>query len=230
MVGCGGMGRETMDLLDLCSTGGGSWRPLGFVDDAALTLPQEVNGFPVLGTTAWLGERRVGVAVSIGSPARRASVVRRLRNLGCTSFPTLLHPTASVGRHVVIGDGCLVMANAVLTTNVALGDFVIVNAGTTVSHDSVAADFVTLAPGAHLAGATVAETGVDFGIGAVTIPGVSLGQWCVVGAGSVVTRAVARNTVVVGVPARPVRTMADYGPGVSPCADDAPALPQSEKI
>lgn len=46
------------------------------------------------------------------------------------------------------------------------------------------------------------ESGSFIGAGAILLPGVTIGQKAVVGAGAVVTRNVAKNTVVAGVPAR----------------------------
>ncbi len=49
--------------------------------------------------------------------------------------------------------------------------------------------------------------GANVWIGArsTVLPGVEIGDNCIVGAGSVVTRSVPANTVVAGVPARPIR-------------------------
>ncbi len=50
---------------------------------------------------------------------------------------------------------------------------------------------------------------VWIGYGALVLPGVTIGDCCVVGAGSVVTRDVDARTIVVGVPARELRKMTD---------------------
>lgn len=48
------------------------------------------------------------------------------------------------------------------------------------------------------------EDGVWIGAGAIILPGVTIGQKSIVGAGSVVTRDVAAFTIVAGNPARPI--------------------------
>lgn len=53
---------------------------------------------------------------------------------------------------------------------------------------------------------------VWIGANAVILPGVRLGSGCIVGAGAVVTRDVAPETIVVGVPARPVGTLGERFP------------------
>jgi acetyltransferase-like isoleucine patch superfamily enzyme len=50
----------------------------------------------------------------------------------------------------------------------------------------------------------VLEDGCDIGVGAIILPGVTVGANAQVGAGAVVTRDVAPGAVVVGVPARPL--------------------------
>ena len=47
--------------------------------------------------------------------------------------------------------------------------------------------------------------GVWIGSGAKILPGVSIGDNAIVGAGAVVTKDVEANTIVVGMPAKPVR-------------------------
>ena len=55
------------------------------------------------------------------------------------------------------------------------------------------------------------EEGASIGANATILPGVRLGKYCMVGAGSVVTKDVAPFTLVVGSPARPAGTVDESG-------------------
>lgn len=50
------------------------------------------------------------------------------------------------------------------------------------------------------------EDGCDIGVGAILLPGVTIGQYAQVGAGAVVTHSVPPRTIVAGNPARPLRS------------------------
>jgi sugar O-acyltransferase (sialic acid O-acetyltransferase NeuD family) len=108
-------------------------------------------------------------------------------------------------RHVTLGEGCVVTAGAVLTSQIRLGRHVHVNVNSTVSHDCVLGDFATLAPGVHLAGGVQLGEGCDVGVGAAVLPRCSIGAWSIVGGGAVVTRDLPADVTAVGVPATVIK-------------------------
>ena len=82
------------------------------------------------------------------------------------------------------------------------------------------------------------RTGASLGAGSVVVPGVTVGRWALVGAGSVVTRDVADYALVVGNPARaighacpcgePLRNNTDGAAFAGPCPNCGRPFPPSE--
>jgi sugar O-acyltransferase (sialic acid O-acetyltransferase NeuD family) len=206
VFGTGGFAREVHQLIDDLSSDGVSWNVLGFLDDDPDRGQDQVHDLPVLGTRAWLKERKVAVALGVGATPARRRLVSDLKEISDTArFPSLRHPTALVGSRISIGEGALLCAGNLLTTDLQVGDFAILNLDCTVGHDSVIGDFVTLAPSVNVSGSVNVGTGCDLGTSSSVIQGITVGAWSVVGAGAAVVHDLPPNVTAVGVPARVIK-------------------------
>ncbi len=116
-----------------------------------------------------------------------------------------VHPTAFVAADAQLGDGCQVLAHAVIGVEVRIGDGCIVNTKASVDHECVLGDGVHVAPGATLAGCVEVGNCSMIGAGAVVLPRVKIGSNALIGAGAVVTKDVPDNAMVVGNPSRILR-------------------------
>jgi sugar O-acyltransferase (sialic acid O-acetyltransferase NeuD family) len=209
IVGAGGHGREVLDVVEARNRDGAGLEVLGFVADRfdEAVLSRRAAGH--LGTVDALVAGQIAAldgdvvfVLAVGDPATRDALERRLEAIGATWAPPLVHPEASVGSDVELGDGTVVAAGARLTTNLRVGRHVQVNVNAVISHDCTVADHATLSPGVLVNGAGSIGTGVLLGTGAVVTPGHSVGEWAVVGAGAVVVDDVPAGVTAVGVPAR----------------------------
>jgi sugar O-acyltransferase (sialic acid O-acetyltransferase NeuD family) len=204
IIGAGGHAREQLDLIDALNDVTPRYTVAGLLVDRDFQDGSIAEaGVPILGGLEWLEGRDVAVVCAVGSPAARLQIVARASALGAR-FATLVHPRASVGRRVELGEGVIVGANAVLTCDVRVAHHVHVNVGATISHDADLGRFATLAPGAHVAGVVRVGEGAEIGVGATVSDRVGIGEWAVLGAGAVAVHDVAANTTVVGVPAREI--------------------------
>lgn len=206
IVGAGGFGRETLQIVRDLNAESEVWEFCGFLIVGDFAAPEQVQGYPVHRDVHWLaGEPDVQLVVSIGNPVARRGVVKKLGAYG-NRFATLIHPRAWFGAEVTFGSGCVVCAGATITTTVRLGAHVHVNPNCTIGHDAVVDDFATLYPSVSLSGHVHLGEGVECGVGARLIPKVAVGQWSILGAGTIVTKSVPANVTAVGVPARIVKT------------------------
>lgn len=174
---------------------------VGEGDDATALLPGAVA--PGQLSPA---ELALPAAVPLITPGHRHAVVAEALALGVVTFPTLVDPTAVVASTSTLGEGTVVNAGTVVAAETDLGRFVHVNRSASVGHHNVLEDYVTIGPGCILAGRVHLGAGAFVGAGAARAPQVSVGANSVVGAGAVVIADVPDGAVVVGNPARVIRT------------------------
>jgi sugar O-acyltransferase (sialic acid O-acetyltransferase NeuD family) len=178
----------------------------GFVDDVHVDRHgQQRWGASVLGDSGALSTLRDdGVRhlfVAIGDNRTRRDCAARAMAAGF-SLPTLTDPHTHIGGRVEIAAGTVVMPHACVIADAQIGQAVIINTGAIIEHNVCVEDGVHIGPGAVISGWAQIRQGAWVGAGAVIRDRVTVGAGAIVGAGAVVVRDVPADVVVVGVPAR----------------------------
>jgi sugar O-acyltransferase (sialic acid O-acetyltransferase NeuD family) len=159
------------------------------------------------GLQEWLDGQKslngVGAAIAIGGARGedRQQLARMLQAAGF-SLPSIIHPSAAVSESVRLGEGCQILANAVVAADVSMEGVCIVNNSANVDHECQLGSGVHIGPGAVLCGCVTVADNAMIGAGAVVLPRLRIGSGAVVGAGAVVTRNVPDDAVVSGNPAK----------------------------
>lgn len=211
IIGAGGQGREILDIIEAINDHRAQFEILGFiVDEQYGKAGTIVNDKPILGGFDWLEKHlsQVRVICGVGSSHQRYHLVQRAKSLGCQFF-SVIHPDAKLTRWIQIGEGVVITAGCVLTNQISIGNHVQINFSCTVGHDTSIEDYVTLAPGVHVSGNVRIQQGSTVGTGTNIIEKKTLGAWSIIGAGSTIVKDVPKNTTVVGVPGRVIKTRPD---------------------
>lgn len=134
------------------------------------------------------------IIVSIGDNKIRKKIVETLT----VPFGQAIHPSAIISDTTSIGQGTVIMQGSVIQSCAKIGAHCIVNTSASVDHDCNVSDYVHISPKATLCGNVIVDEGSWIGAGAIIIPGVKIGKWCVIGAGSVVTKNIPDYSLAVG--------------------------------
>lgn len=203
IIGAGGHARE---LAQMHLIGRSDSAFIGFLDDTLAGVTPE--GWPILGpTSSWTSHAKAHFAVAVNDPRTRRSAVARVRQSGEPRWVTLSHPEVKLGPHVRCGVGCQFMGGCQVTTSVRLGDFCIVNRGSQVGHDCIVGDYASLNPQSCISGCCMVGHGCELGAGCLLRQGVRMQEGAMAGMGAVVIEDVPANAVVVGNPARFLKSL-----------------------
>lgn len=106
----------------------------------------------------------------------------------------------TINYNTMIGDRTKIMDNTHITGNAIIGSDVFISVLVGTTNDNL----VRSGYAAHIKGPII-EDGVVIGVGASLLPNITIGKNATVAAGSIVTKDVIENTLVVGSPARLIR-------------------------
>lgn len=198
IIGASGHGKVIADIIVNSDD-----KVLGFLDDADDVQGKKIIGFPVLGKIAdYDNYKDCEFVIAIGNPYVREKISNELP----VKWYTAIHPTAVISSlDVEIGEGTVIMANAVVNPSARIGKHCIINTGAIVEHDNILEDYVHLSPNVTLAGIVKVGKSTHIGAGSCTKQVLNIASDCIIGAGSVIVKDITESGTYVGVPARKIK-------------------------
>ena len=107
--------------------------------------------------------------------------------------------------YVEVGEGTIICAGTILTTNIKIGRHVIINLDCTLGHDDVIADYVTIYPSVNVSGCVNIGESTEIGTGSRIIQGKDICNNVIIGAGATVIRDIMESGIYVGSPAKQIK-------------------------
>ena len=201
-------------MFDLIIIGGG-----GHAKSVA-DLAQK-NGYNVIGflddndaVTQMLSVKRLGNVADCEKFADKASFVigignnkirQKIYDSYKLNYVTLVHPSSVIACEVVLEEGVVVLAGAIINADTKIGKQSIINTGAVVEHDCVIGDFAMIAPHATVCGFSKIGNNCWLGAGSVVNNVINICDNTTVGSGGVVVKNIEEAGTYVGVPARKIK-------------------------
>ena len=120
--------------------------------------------------------------IAIGNNADRKKIAEKMSEYKATS---LIHPKSTVSSHTEIGNGTLILANAVIQSNVQIGKHCLIDISVNINHDALIHDYVNIAPTAYIGSETEIGEGAYIGAGAIITRGSKIAPWTVIAEGEI---------------------------------------------
>jgi sugar O-acyltransferase (sialic acid O-acetyltransferase NeuD family) len=202
IVGAKGFAKEVLEIFAQSN----KLNDIYFFDNISKDLGDKLyDRFPILRTIEEVHQifKTSGdssYVLGLGNPIFRYQMDKLLRSVG-GQLTSAISPLANIGHFGnTIGAGCCIMTGTVITSDVHIGRGSLINLNCTIGHDCEIGDFVEMSPDINISGNCKIGSFSNLGTNAVVLPHVTIGKNVIVGAGSVVTKDVQDNSLVVGVP------------------------------
>lgn len=199
IIGARGFGREVYNLFLGCNFTDIDCK--GFLDDKKDALDGYKNYPPIVSSVeSYVPEADDVFICALGDVSYKEKYAKIIIDKG-GEFISLIHPTASVGLNTMLGKGCIIEKNAVISCDATIGDFVTVMPHAVLGHDIRIGDWSHVGSYAFMGGFSKLGQSVTLHSTVNILPHKNVGNNATVGAGSVVIRPVKEGATVFGVPA-----------------------------
>lgn len=119
-------------------------------------------------------------------------------------LPTIISPRAHVARTAQLGEGTIIMHDALVNSQAVVGHNVIINTKALIEHDAIIGDHTHVSTMAAVNGRCRIGRGVFLGSHCVIAHDVNIADHVTVGAGSLVLKSIEEPGVYVGQPVRKI--------------------------
>lgn len=204
VLGIGGSSFQRIELAKACGYEiGGLYH---YNDDRT---GQVDHGYTILGSfdDMFAGDMKGKYfLLTMGDMNIRKELYNRIVSAGGV-VPTLIHPTAEISEYATVSpNGVIIDSQTIVQSDCIIEEGVFICSQSMICHQTNIKPYVFIAPkaliGARLKLGQFAFIGQNATIISTKVK--EIGEYSIVGAGAVVTKPVAPNTVVVGNPARPL--------------------------
>lgn len=197
-----GGGGHCKSVIDVAESAG--YNILGVLD-----MPEEVGksvlNYKVIGTDEEIPQYvdKAEFIITVGfikNPVVRIRIYNRIKETG-GKLATIVASTAHVSCYSTLGEGTVVMHQAVVNAGAQIGDNCIINTFCNIEHDSVIGDQCHISTGTMVNGDCKVGERVFIGSQSVLANGITVGEDIIVGAGSFVRKSISEKGVYAGNPA-----------------------------
>ena len=209
IYGASGLGREVLELAKIINAKESKWEQFIFIDDG--DVPPVVEGCKVYKYDEAKQEysRVLEIAMGIGEPTTREKLFAKIKNDSIPT-PALIHPETYIPDSTVIGNGVIIQAGCFISVGVTIKDYAFLQPMCAVGHDCILDEGCIISTYDSIAGAVHIGRCSYLGMSVAVKELLTIGDYAIIGMGSVVFKDIPDEMIAMGNPARPIKKNEDH--------------------
>lgn len=207
IIGAGGFGKETAQLIRDINMDKKTWNLLGYIDETAAKHGALIHDTTVLGSFDWFDQKQTNklwAVCALGNPKDKFNLIKKA-SVYHLNYANLIHPDAKLSKYSDLGFGCIICCNSFISVDTKIGNHVCINPGCGIGHDTIVKDYSSLYWDVTLSGNVCIHEGCEIGSKAIVIQKKTVGKWSIIGAGAVIIRDLPEYCTAVGVPGKVIK-------------------------
>lgn len=206
IYGASGHGKMVVDII----LKNNNYNLIGFIDSYK-PVNTTVYGHKVIGNldafSVLIKKFNIeGIVIGIGDNELRLHIYKNIIKIAPKiDFVPIIHPSAILAEDVLVPEGSVIMAGAIVNANAKIGKFCILNSKASLGHDSTMKDFSSLASGATVAGNVSIGYCSSISLSASISQGLCIGDHTIVGGCSLVLKSIGNKKLAFGVPINTIK-------------------------
>ncbi|WP_413364921.1 hypothetical protein [Lysinibacillus sp. 3P01SB] len=183
-----------------------TYKIIGFLNDNE-EIGSYINDYPVLGKISKEECEKYPNAYFIYSLISVGKAPKRIEKLKALAIPSekwinIYHPSVVIGSHCKIGKGVILMPNVIISPNASIGDFTQIYGNSIVGHDTKIGNYCFISNSSSIGSFIDAGEGVHIGSNSTIRERAKLGDYSLIGMGSIVLQDTEPYSKNVGVPSK----------------------------
>jgi sugar O-acyltransferase (sialic acid O-acetyltransferase NeuD family) len=212
IVGAGGNGKEIADTIVAINEATLTFRLAGFIDDNKSIIGKMINGTKVVETIddfvvsySKTSREKPMAIISVADPQTKAKLVQKLD--GFVTWTNIIHPNTHIAPNVTLGIGILIQSFVHIASNTTVGSHVMINNHSSLGHDVTLCEYSSVMVNSILSGHVKVKRFGYLASSVTILPGITIGENSLIGAGTIVTKDIPSNVVAYGNPAKVIHNI-----------------------
>jgi sugar O-acyltransferase (sialic acid O-acetyltransferase NeuD family) len=205
IYGAGGLGRETMFVIEKINKLQQTWNVIGFFDDEKVVGDIIAGDKQILGGIEKLNEweEELAIVLSFGNPDTIFRVRDKITN-SLITFPNIIYPDLWLTdvNSFSLGIGNVIQGGCIFSCDVSIGNFNLFNGFANLGHDVKIGSYNTFMPAVRISGGVTIGNKNLFGVSSIVLQQLKIDEGVVLSPGSVLLHKPQNNSTYIGNPAK----------------------------